>query len=317
MRNLIDQLEELALASRMRRLSERLMKDVAQIYAEQDVEFKPRWFPVLYCLHDRGSMSVTGLAEALDLTHAAINQIVGEMGRHRLVNQRRDRRDERRRLASLSAAGRRLVPALEPIWDGVRRANAELVVDSGGDLLGCLAAVERQLAEASMYDRVRRYVDGPQPVPEILDYRPAYKKHFAALNRAWLEECFEVEDDDARLLADPNRLIIRKGGRILFLRLRDEIVGTCALLRRDADQIELAKMVIRTDRRGQGLGRILARAAIDRAREMGARRVVLATSPQLEAAGALYAELGFRREEELPAWAVGYKRPTVVLFLDL
>ena len=48
--DLIRKLGPLAFASRLKRLSERLMKDVALVYKDLNVDFQPRWFPVLYLL---------------------------------------------------------------------------------------------------------------------------------------------------------------------------------------------------------------------------------------------------------------------------
>ncbi|MEL6534661.1 MAG: hypothetical protein AAFQ98_04580, partial [Bacteroidota bacterium] len=45
-----DQVGKMALGSRMRMLSERLMEDAAKIYPMYGTELKPKWFPVFYVL---------------------------------------------------------------------------------------------------------------------------------------------------------------------------------------------------------------------------------------------------------------------------
>ncbi len=47
--DLINELEELALASRLRRLSDRLMRDVSGIYDDLEVDFKRAGFPSCRC----------------------------------------------------------------------------------------------------------------------------------------------------------------------------------------------------------------------------------------------------------------------------
>jgi len=55
--DLIRQLGVLAFGSRLRRLNERLSKDVSRIYRDQGIGFEVRWFPVFYLLTlDRGSV---------------------------------------------------------------------------------------------------------------------------------------------------------------------------------------------------------------------------------------------------------------------
>ena len=79
--DLIRQLGPLALASRLRRLTEWLYKDGARIYREQSADFEPRWFPLFYLLKESGSVPVTTAASLLGFSHPAINQIAGQMSR--------------------------------------------------------------------------------------------------------------------------------------------------------------------------------------------------------------------------------------------
>jgi DNA-binding MarR family transcriptional regulator/N-acetylglutamate synthase-like GNAT family acetyltransferase len=316
--DVITQLRELALASRLKRLSERLMRDVSGIYDELSVVFKARWFPVLYALGQESPRSVTELAQTLRLTHPAINQIVTEMVRRGLLLRSRDAVDERKRLLSLTAKGEDTIRRLEPVWEEIRIANAEFMDEVGVDLLDVLGRIEAGLDRRGMYERVRERLDlPPRGEVEIVGYRPAYKKHFRALNEEWLRRYFGIEEEDERLLADPNRRIVRKGGAILFARLENEIVGTCALLRRPGAEFELAKMAVTERHQGRGIGRQLALAAIEHARRSGARAIVLMTSPELERACALYRKLGFREVDGYAVEKGKYCRCSIAMRLDL
>jgi len=332
--DIVDQLGELALATRLKRLSERLMKDVSQIYGDLEEDFQARWFTLLYALangaerrQDRATTrrslrpsprAITDLAQALGLSHPAINQIAAQVIRRGLVKQARDPRDERRRLLLLTPRGRNLVKRLEPVWEEIRQANADLLAEAGVDLLGDLERIEIALDASSMAERIRERLNLPLSNRlQIVDYRPAYKKHFASLNRQWLEKYFTVEKSDARLLADPNGRIIKRDGAILFALLDGEVVGTAALIRHGEDAWELAKMAVTRTARGRGIGYALARAVIDRAREQDARYLYLQTSPQLAAACRLYRRLGFRRVKRHPLTGDAYSRCTIAMRLDI
>jgi GNAT superfamily N-acetyltransferase len=72
----------------------------------------------------------------------------------------------------------------------------------------------------------------------------------------------------------------------------------CVAIRRVEDgACELKRLYVRPTERGTGLGRTLVEAAIARARELGYRRVLLDTTPGMEAAHELYRRLGFRETD--------------------
>ena len=59
-------------------------------------------------------------------------------------------------------------------------------------------------------------------------------------------------------------------------------------------------LVVDPEARGQGIGRRLTEACIDRARRDRAGIIALHTSPAMAVALAMYLRMGFRRERELP-----------------
>jgi ribosomal protein S18 acetylase RimI-like enzyme len=312
------QLQELALATRLKRMSDRLLKDVSQIYLELGIDFKGRWFALLFALGQKSPQSVTELAQFLRLSHPAINQIAGQMIRRGLLRQVKDRQDDRKRLLRLSAKGRRLKKRLDPILKEIRIANRELLREAKVDLLSDLARVEAALDERSMAQRVRERLGlRSSPSLQMADYRPAYKKHFRALNEDWLREYFSIEDSDVRLLGDPNGKIIKKGGVILFALLDGEVVGTCALVKHPTGAYELTKMAVAESARRQGVGKALAHAVIMRANKLGVREIYLQTSEKLVAACKLYRKLGFRRIKRGPFPADRYCRCSITMRLDL
>lgn len=316
--DLFDTLEELALASRLKRLSDRLMADMAEIYREANADFKPRWFTVFMALDRESEQTITAIARLLGISHTAVNKIVTDLGKHGLVEKLRDTGDERQVKISLTRKGRTTRKELDELWKGVKRANAELLDEAGADLLGDIRKVEAALDSRDMGNRMRKWVGLPERAPvRVVDYRPAYKKHFAALNYQWLEEDFAIEDIDRRMLEDPNGFILKRGGAIMFAEHGDDIVGTCALVLRNDGDVELVKMAVTPSFRGRGIGRLLTLHAIDRAKALGARKIVLATSPRLLVANVLYKSLGFQTTEEGPAEEAGFDRPSISMELRL
>ena len=151
-RNII---EELALATRLKNLSERLAKDVAAIYKESDFDFEPRWFAVVYALKNGEELAVTELAASLQQTHPAVNQVANILVKKKLVIESKDDADQRKRLLKLSDTGIELVGKMEGLWQKIKKANDQLLIDSKQNFLDDIKTIESALDEKSMYDRVK------------------------------------------------------------------------------------------------------------------------------------------------------------------
>ncbi|MEX1142795.1 MAG: GNAT family N-acetyltransferase [Thermoleophilaceae bacterium] len=74
----------------------------------------------------------------------------------------------------------------------------------------------------------------------------------------------------------------------------------------EAPECYLAELYVVPGRRGNGLGRALMEAALDRARDRGAAYVDLGTSEDDVVARALYESLGFSNRERRPDGPVNY-----------
>lgn len=149
----------------------------------------------------------------------------------------------------------------------------------------------------------------------IEEYSPALAEDFKRISYGWIGKFFGVEEEDRQILEGHRAEIIDKGGAILFARYKGQIAGTCALIRYNDDFYELAKMGVSEEFQGLKIGRKLAEAILDKARELGAKKVFLESSSQLTAALALYNKLGFQPDPDLNINP--YSRCNVQLALSL
>lgn len=108
--------------------------------------------------------------------------------------------------------------------------------------------------------------------------------------------CFQ--DFDAEVAELPG-VYAPPGGQMLLARaaLDNALVGCVAVrpVPGAPDMCEMKRLYVRPAARGTGLGRHLAVAAMDEARQLGYWRMCLDTLPQLREAQTLYLSLGFRQ----------------------
>jgi putative acetyltransferase len=82
-------------------------------------------------------------------------------------------------------------------------------------------------------------------------------------------------------------------GRLLLAMDKNAAMGCVALRELRGRDCEMKRLYVRPAARGRGIGRLLTRAVLIEAREIGYDRVFLDTLPSMSAARALYDSLGF------------------------
>ena len=143
-----------AFGTRLRRLSERLDRQVQSLYRAHDSTFQPRWFAIVSALAEHDVLSVGELAALLGITHAAISQLRGELIAAGLARARPDPADGRRQLLELSAGGKRTVTRLQPLWQAIAAATEQLCAEAAPGLLADLDRLETALESRPMAERV-------------------------------------------------------------------------------------------------------------------------------------------------------------------
>jgi MarR family transcriptional regulator, organic hydroperoxide resistance regulator len=143
-----------AFGTRLRRLSERMDRDVRELYRAQGLDFEPSWFPVFAALSELGAMSVGELATHMRITHAAVSQIRGRLLKDGLVRVRADASDHRRQMLQLTERGQALVERLRPLWSAIADVTETMNRRHSPKLLAELNAFEAALDRRSLFARV-------------------------------------------------------------------------------------------------------------------------------------------------------------------
>jgi DNA-binding MarR family transcriptional regulator len=153
--NVIDESGILAISTRLQRLADTLRKDGVLIYKANNIDFEPKWFPVIYTLHYKPVLSVVELANEIGYTHPSTISLLKELEKEKLIRSKKDKADERKRLVMLTAKGQELVERMRPVWDIFKAAATELT-NTQNNLMKAIDEVEEQINLQSFFARAQR-----------------------------------------------------------------------------------------------------------------------------------------------------------------
>lgn len=149
---------------------------------------------------------------------------------------------------------------------------------------------------------------------EIIPFSPKLQPYFESINKAWVTRYFSLEPFDIDQLEHPEETILAKGGRILFAKIENEIIGTVGLIPKDHSTCEMIKMGVDPSAQGKGVGLALGKAILEEAGKMGFTKMSLYSNTKLKAALHLYKKLGFH---EVKAECNGYVRCDIKMEKEL
>ncbi len=132
--------------------------EIGQIYAEARIEgLKPSWVMELIRLHARGPMTITELAQSVQLTHSAISQKVAAMRSAGLVRTVAGA-DGRSKQVVLTAKASRIIGLLAAEWRATQAAVEEIEAELPYPLSRVVTDLEAVLARTSFHDRILRHL---------------------------------------------------------------------------------------------------------------------------------------------------------------
>ena len=299
MGNFFDRTGVMAIGTRLRMLGERVGKDAVKICELYNVDIKHKWYPVMYILmNDESGKTVTEIANEIGHSHVSVVKLVKEMSNSGLIIDSKDANDGRKTNIFLSAKGKKIASNLTYQHIDTTIAIEKMLSQMEHNLWLAVEEFEQLLDEKSTFPRVldeKRERESKNI--KIVNYESKYAKDFECINKAWIEQYFDIELKDKKTLENPQKYIIDKGGHIFVALYKEKVAGVCALMRMQDGEYdyELVKMAVLDEVKGKGLGYILGKTATDKAKALGAKKIFLETNTVLTPAINLYKKLGFRQ----------------------
>ncbi|WP_452232130.1 bifunctional helix-turn-helix transcriptional regulator/GNAT family N-acetyltransferase [Lacinutrix sp. MEBiC02595] len=286
---------ELGIGSRLKRISESMMKETKLVYTYFNLDFDPYLFPVFKIITNKKEVTTTEINDSLNISQPAITQSINKLLKKELITVTASKTDKRKKNIQLSKKGEQFLIEVHPIWNAIDLVIKDFTTDASTSLIEHLNRLESKLNTQCMSQLIIDKIQmKTQTALEIIAFKNKYASDFYTLNMEWLKKYFEVEPYDKKVLSEPENYIINKGGYIFFAKLNDEIVGTVALMPiQEKGTFELTKMAVSPEHRGFKIGQKLMQHCLDFAKEQEFKKLLLYSSRKLENAIYIYRKFGF------------------------
>jgi len=144
---------------------------------------------------------------------------------------------------------------------------------------------------------------------EIVTYKREHHDRFREINEEWIKKKFILEEEDIKTLDDPEKYILKEGGKIFIALYNNIPVGTCAYLNFKNNVYEMIKMAVDEKFRGLKIGFKIGEWSLEEMKKLGAKTIFLYSNTDGSAeAIQLYRKLGFK---EIPLGNSEFQRANI------
>jgi len=290
--DLLQTLGEIGLGSRLKRISDLLMKEIQLLYKSQNIDFDPYLFPTFNTILKLKKTTNTEIRELLLITQPAVTQSLNKLFKNELIKLKIDEQDKRKKWITLSNKGENLFTELQPLWKILDKTVKQYTVFPADSLLEHLNYFEEKIKNGDFMKTIEEQIKTELEI-NVFAHKEEYAPAFYDLNIEWLQTYFYVEEFDKEVLSKPQQYIIDPGGHIFYAKQGDAILGTVALMKENEKSFELTKMAVAPNQRGKKIGQKLMQYCIDFAKENNFDRLFLYSNTKLENAIYIYRKYGF------------------------
>ena len=152
-KDFLNELGELALGSRLKRLSDRMMSDALSVYQELGHDLQPRWFTLMALLSKRKEIGVVEASELLGLSQPAISQFSRDLIKKGYITKKSDKTDSRKKNLSLTKNGLKILEEMQDMWIAVDLAAKDICDEVSPGFFSSIVKLEEVLKNKSLKAR--------------------------------------------------------------------------------------------------------------------------------------------------------------------
>ncbi len=149
----LKELGHLGLIARLKRLSDSVLYNIRDIYAEYDLDIEPNWHLVFLYLEEKEMATISDMSHAFHQSQPGLVKVIERMKRRGYVTSANDKQDSRKRQITLTTKAKKQLPLFKEIW-AQGEASIKNLLRGNKEFMLQLDNLEKQLAETSFSSRV-------------------------------------------------------------------------------------------------------------------------------------------------------------------
>ena len=107
--DLVREMGYLALATRLKRISDKMTHSTRLMYRNLNVDIEPNWYLVLIIVKQNPNVSVMSIAKSLGFTHQSVITITNKMVKKNYLQVSKDENDKRKTIFNLTKKTKKIL----------------------------------------------------------------------------------------------------------------------------------------------------------------------------------------------------------------
>ena len=151
--DLIRQMGYITLATRLKRISDKMTHSTRLMYKTINIDVEPNWYLVLKIVKETPNVSVMKIANRLGFAHQSVISMTNKMIKNGYLISSKDKKDKRKTIFKLSNKATRILPEIEKIWQIGKEVIYE-ILNEDISIIEHLEILELNLEKSSFGERI-------------------------------------------------------------------------------------------------------------------------------------------------------------------
>lgn len=156
-RDILKEMEHLALTARLKRISDNMLYSAKDLYKTLDLDIDPNWHLIFMMFKKKDILTMTEIAEAFQISQTAVIKIIKKMKSKNYLINSKDPLDNRKQILQLSKKAKRELPMLEKVWEAGEKTIKDILHDNK-EIFEQLNMIEEAINKASYKERTIKHL---------------------------------------------------------------------------------------------------------------------------------------------------------------